>query len=252
MCFARSVRTCPPELAFDVIEQAGGASDALLLLVHGYAEPPTNLTDRLELIDPQHRCTVVVPRAPFEHRGAPIWHRALLTAPLEAAAQYDTSLHLLDALLGHLVDRFGLPMERTVVGGFSQGGGLALGLLLSADVRHRPSAGFGVCSFPPAFPGFRASREAGRDRPFLLSSARQDRFAPIEASRGGAAALAELGVALTYLETDGEHVMSDEAAAAVGDWLPGVLDGTNDPVHSPHLEGVDTRNGFYEDLWDFA
>lgn len=232
-----------------MIDHADGAADALLVLVHGYAEPPTNLTDRLELIDPHRRCTVVVPHGPFERRGQRIWHRALLTAPLEAAEQFGSSLRQLDALVGRLAAGVGLPI---VVGGFSQGGGLALALLLSADVEHRPAAGFGVCSFPPAFPGFRASRDAARDRPFLLASARCDHFAPIEASRGGAAKLAELGMALTYLETDGEHVMTDEAARAVGDWLPGALDGLDDPVPSPLLEGVDTRNGFYEDLWDLA
>ena len=239
-----------PELAVDVVGHPDGDGDALLVLLHGYAEPSSSLTDRLGLIDPHRHCTTVVPEAPFEHRGAAIWHRALVTAPLEALEQFDASLHLLDELLGRLVDQFGTPLERVVVGGFSQGGGLALGLLLSADVEHRPAGGFGVCSFPPAFPGFRASRSAARGRPFLLASARRDHFAPIEASRGGAATLVEMGVALTYLETDGEHVMSDEAAVAVGDWLPGALDGTGEPAPSPHLAGVDTREGFYADLWD--
>lgn len=244
------MRTPSPQLGFEVIDHADGNADALLVLVHGYAEPPSDLTDRLELIDPQRRCTVVVPHGPFERRGARIWHRAVLTAPLEAAAQFDESLRLLDSLLGQLVEDPGMRTERVVVGGFSQGGGLALGLLLSADVEHRPDAGFGVCSFPPAFPGFRAGRNAARDRPFLMASARRDHFAPIEASRGAAAMLVELGVTLTYIETDGEHVMSDEAAVAIGDWLPPVLDGTHLPVSSPHLEGVTSRDGFYEGLWD--
>jgi predicted esterase len=250
------VPTPPPELTYDVIDRTGAAgkdtADALLVLVHGYAEPPANLTDRLGLIDPGGRCTVVVPHAPFEHRGRPVWHRALVTAPLEAATQFGESLVLLDQLLGRLAARLAAPPDRIVVGGFSQGGGLALGLLLSADVEHRPAAGFGVCSFPPAFPGFRASRDAARGRPFLLSSARQDNFAPIEASRGGAATLAGMGVALTYLETDGEHVMSDEAAAAIGGWLPSVLDGTHVAAPSPHLDGVSTRDGFYDGLWELA
>lgn len=246
------MQTAPSELSYEVIDRSDGVPDAVLVLVHGYAEPPSNLTDRIHLIDPSRRCAVVVPTGPFERRGERIWHRALTTAPLEAAGQFDVSLRLLDALVGRLAERFVVPLDRIVVGGFSQGGGLSLGLMLSADAINRPLAGFGVCSFPPAFPGFRASRSAAHGRPFLLSSARNDHFAPIEASRGGAATLVELGMALTYMETGGEHVMSDEAAAAIGEWLGPVVDGTHSPTSSPLLDGVSTRDGFYDGLWELT
>lgn len=231
-----------------VVLDRPGPQRRLLVLLHGYGEPPEQLTDRLHLLDPDGTFRVVVPDAPFEHRGHAIWHRAM-TAREEAEAQYVASLAAIGALLGELEDELGLPVAEAVVGGFSQGGGMALGLLLGAEVRHRPAAAFGVCSFPPAVRGFRVDPAAAAGRPFFLSSARQDRFAPIEVSRAGAALLRETGLDLTYVESDGPHEMTDEAAVAVGRWLAAVDRGER-PRHVELLAGVDGRRTFYDDLWD--
>jgi len=140
-----------------------------------------------------------------------------------------------------------------VVGGFSQGGGLALGLLLGADVAHRPLAGFGVCSFPPPVRGLRVDRRAAAGRPFFLSSARHDHFAPIEASRAGAVLLRETGLDVTYVESEGVHEMTDEAARSIGAWLAGLVDGAPSPGDADGLlDGVSARSGLYDGLWELV
>ena len=184
-----------PILAHEIVERTG-PQERLLVLLHGYGEPASDLRDRLDLIDPDARYLAVVPEAPFERKGRAIWHRAL-SDPEVAGQQYVASTAALDALLGALGAETDLDPLGAVVGGFSQGGGLALGLLLGADVAHRPCAGFGICSFPPPVRGLRVDRRAAAGRPYLLSSARLDHFAPIEASRAGAVLLREAGLALT-------------------------------------------------------
>ena len=221
-----------------------------MVLNHGYGLPASDLSDRLALIDPAGECTVVVTRAPFEHKGQAIWHRAVLPAPEEATAQFHQSVVSLDALLGHLVDELGADLDRAVVGGFSQGGGIGIGLLLAAGVSNRPGAAFGVCSFPPAFGGFVVDRAAA-GRQCFLSSAHGDHFAPIEASRAGAALLVGLGLDLTYVETDTDHVMTDEAADAVGKWLAR-LDVADRREGHELFADVDGRHEHYDDLWQFA
>lgn len=235
-----------PTLRWAVLDRRG-PQHRLLVLLHGYGEPAEQLTDRLGLLDPDGTYVAVVPDAPFEHKGNAIWHRAL-TAPEEAATQYLASLAAIDALLGGLERDLGLPASEAVVGGFSQGGGMALGLLLSADVTHRPAGAFGVCSFAPVVPGLRVDRRAAAGRPFFLSSARADRFASIEASRSGAALLRDTGLALTYVESDGPHEMTDEAASAIGRWLR-ALDRGERPRDAALLAGVSGRGSFYDDLW---
>jgi len=225
-----------PVLEGEIIER-DGPQERLLVLLHGYGEPVADLTDRLDRIDPHARFLAVAPPAPFEHKGKAIWHRAL-TAPDEAGRQFLASMAAIDAYLGELAERTGRSAAEAVVGGFSQGGGLALALLLAGGIVHRPAAAFGVCSFPPHIVGFPFDPAAADGRPFLLWSARADRFAPIESSRAGAATLIDCGLAVTYRETDGGHVMSDDAADAIGAWL-GDLDAAAHPASSPLLDGVE-------------
>lgn len=234
-----------PTLSSAIVER-DGPQDRLLVLLHGYGEPVADLVDRLDRIDPSGAFLVAAPVAPFERKGRAIWHRAL-NAPGEAAEQYLTSLAAIDELLGRLEAETGLRAVDAVVGGFSQGGGQAIGLLIGADVRHRPAAGFGVCSFPPHVPGFRYDPAAAGGRPYLLTSARRDHFAPIEASRSSARAIVDVGLAVTYEELDTEHVMTDEAAELIGAWLVD-LDGARTPPAQPLLDGA-TGSDRLSDLW---
>lgn len=237
-----------PVLAHEIVDRPGAAA-RLLVLLHGYGEPASDLRDRLDLIDPDGRFLAVVPEAPFERKGRPIWHRAL-SVPDEAEAQFRASVAAVDALLGALAEETGLDPEQAVVGGFSQGGGLALGLLLGADVAHRPAAGFGVCSFPPPVRGFRVHRAEAAGRPYFLSSARQDHFAPIEASRAGAVLLRDTGLDLTYVESEGAHEMTDDAARQIGTWLADLDGARSTSSDGPDLlAGVTARSDLYDDLW---
>lgn len=226
-----------------------GAGDRLLVLLHGYGLPVEDLTDRLALLDPDGACTVAVPQAPFAHRGQRIWHRALLSAPDVAREQYVRSLELLDDLLGRLQDHTGLPAADAIVGGFSQGGGQAYGLLLGAGIEHRPAAAFGICSFPPAFADFAVDLSAAAGRACFLASARQDHFAPIESSRAGAWRLRQAGLDLTYCELPGEHEMTDEAAALAGRWIAAVAAGRAVDGFADLLTEVGDGAGFYDGLW---
>lgn len=237
-----------PVLAFSTLPRPG-RQDRLLVLLHGYGEPVADLADRVELIDPDGRFLVALPEAPFERGGRAIWHRAM-SARGEAEQQFTVSLAAIDALLGTLEAETGLPAAEAVVGGFSQGGGLGLGLLLAADVAHRPAAAFGVCSFPPNITGFRVDRAAAAGRPYFLSSAHQDHFAPIEVSRSGAALLRDTGLVLTYVEAIGGHVMTDEAATQIGTWLKSLDQGSGPPSSTDLLAGVSGRHEFYEGLWE--
>ncbi len=238
-----------PVLSVDVPRRHGSQS-RLLLLLHGYGEPVADLADRIDLIDPDGRFLAVYPEAPFERSGRQIWHRAM-TAPDEAEVQFLTSMAALDRCLADLEQRFGLPASEAILGGFSQGGGVALGMLLGADVEQRPAAAFGVCSFAPVVQGFRVDRSAIAGRPYFLSSARRDRFAAIEQSRAGAALIQDAGIDLTYVESDGEHEMTDAAARQINRWLVDVEAGVP-AAPSPLLEGAGADASAWSRTWTFV
>jgi predicted esterase len=248
LCWDPGVVVVPP-LSHTVVRRDGDGS-RLMVLLHGYGEPASDLTDRLDLIDPSGRFVVAVPQAPFARRGRRNWHGPM-SGGLPAQEQFLASQVALDDLLGALESDLGLAASDAVVGGFSQGGGLALGLLLGADVRHRPAAGFGVCSFPPFVQGYRVDRSAVAGRPYFLSSARQDHFASIDMSRSCAALLCETGMDLTYVESDGAHEMTDTAAAQIGAWLAAV--GRGEPGRTDDLPaGAVGSPGIFDELWELA
>jgi predicted esterase len=205
-------------LEYDIVER-DGAQDRLLLLIHGYGESPAPLVDRLSMIDPDADHLVIVPHGPFDKEGHPVWHRGLFKGTPEPREQFATSVRSLDALLDTVQDRTGLPRSEAVIGGFSQGGGISLGLLQSPGVVP-PAAVYGICTFVP-YAGAQFPRDpvpvAGR--PILLTGASEDRFAPVEVAADGARSLAEEGFAVTYFEVPGEHVVTDAAARHVGEWL---------------------------------
>ncbi len=205
-------------LEYDVIERTG-PQDRLLLLTHGYGESPRPLVERLHLIDPDAAFLAVAPHAPFDKDGHPLWHRALSKDTQEARDQFAVSVRSLDALLDVLEARTELARTDAVIGGFSQGGGISLGLL-QAPGAVPPAAVYGISTFVP-WAGARFPREPGpvTGRPILLTGASEDRFAPVEVAEQGARSLADEGFAVTYVEVPGEHEITDEAARHVGEWL---------------------------------
>lgn len=231
------------------IVEGHDSGDRLLVLLHGYALAATDLTDRLALLDPDGACTVVVPEAPFEHKGAAIWHRGIATSPELASVQYRESIGLLDDLLGRLEHDTGLAAAEAIVGGFSQGGGLAFGLLLAAGLQHRPAAVFGICSFPPVFDGFVMDPAAPVGRHCFLASAHRDHFAGIESSRAGACALRDTGMDLTYVEVDSGHEMTDEAATLAGRWISRVAAGEAPDGFDDLLSRVGEGPGSFAGRW---
>jgi predicted esterase len=226
----------PADLDHEVVERRG-PQDRLLLLLHGYGQSPHELTSRLDLLDPDGRYRAVVPTGPLRKKGRPIWFRALSGDSEEANQQFLASFAQLDDFLDARCAELGLDRSQAVVGGFSQGAGLAMGLLLAASGRARPAACLSFCGFAPFVPGFRADPDAAAGRPVLFVGAERDRYVTAQDNRETADALAHLGLHVTYAPLDIEHVLTDEAARAAAPWLAEVADGASPATIEPGLAG---------------
>lgn len=216
--------TVPIELDYDIIER-DGPQDHLLLLIHGYGETPAPLVERLPLIDPTGRYLAVTPHAPFDKDGHPLWHRSLAKGTPAAQEQFAVSVVAIDHLLDVLEARTGLARAEAIVGGFSQGGGISVGLLRSPATVTPPAAVYGICTFVSAVPEHAQGRAPVTARPVLITGAAEDRFAPVEFARQSAQSLADDGYAVTFVEVPGEHTVTDASAAHVGTWLAQISTG---------------------------
>src|SRR2546421_5579543 len=120
----------------------GSESDRLLLLLHGYGADERDLGGLLSYLDPEGHFAAVLPRGPLAAPPGFSWYD-MATEPGEGFAE---ALAAVDDLLDAASAEQGLAREEAVVGGFSQGGGLALALALGPSERPRPA---GVLAMSP-------------------------------------------------------------------------------------------------------
>jgi phospholipase/carboxylesterase len=180
------------------IEQpANGA----LVVLHGWganAEDAAYFTGMLPLAHIDR----FLPEGPFNHPYSDVgrmWYSldnvADFGTDLSLQSDLQTSRKLLTDWLLALPKQTGVPLERTILGGFSQGGAMTIevgltlplaGLMILSGYLHKPLAGLPKPSMP-----------------ILQIHGQDDRVVPIAAARKTRDALLALGANLTYQEFPG-------------------------------------------------
>lgn len=139
-------------LAFRVREPADDPH-GLLVLHHGRATDENDLFPLLDALDPERRLLGITPRGPLHlPPGGAHWYvvpRVGYPDPDTFQSTYATLTAWHDAL----ATQTGIPPERTVVGGFSQGTVMSYALGLGPD-RPRPAGILALSGFIPTVPGW--------------------------------------------------------------------------------------------------
>ena len=151
------------------VRPAAGEPRGALVLLHGRGADENDLYGLLDLVDPRRRLVGVTPGGPLHlPPGGRHWYvvpRVGYPEPESFAASY--------ALLQRdLPEVIGVPWERTVVGGFSQGSVMAYALGLGTG-RPTPAGIVAMSGFIPIVDGW----SADLDRPGLpiwISHGRRD------------------------------------------------------------------------------
>jgi phospholipase/carboxylesterase len=189
---------------------------SLLVLLHGFEDDPGQLSSVAPRfgIDPA-RTTVIAPRGPLEAAAGPSWFP---DAPDDPAALAETLDELDD-----LVDATTPDRREVIVGGFSQGGAMALALGLRSTSRPPLGATFAVSGYLLA-PDLVSYDFAGAaHRPVLISHGAADAVVPVEQGRSAARLLERRGVPVRYCEHPGlGHRQEPAYLDDVRDWLGGL------------------------------
>ena len=128
---------------------AAGEPTGALVLLHGRGADEHDLLPVLDILDPERRLLGVTPRGPLSlPPGGAHWYR-LGGIPTPDPETFRTSLEL----LGELLDGLPFPLDRVVLGGFSQGSVMSYALALGQG-RGRPAALVALSGFVPRVPGF--------------------------------------------------------------------------------------------------
>jgi phospholipase/carboxylesterase len=198
------------------VRPARGSPEGALVLLHGRATSERDLLPLLDELDPERRLVGVTPRGPLSlPPGGAHWYKVRsvgFPGPETFLPTYERLSNWFDALPGAL----DVPLERTVLGGFSQGAVMAYAVGLGAE-RPRPAALIALSGFMPTVEGFSLDLEGLDGYPVAIG---HGRFDPVIESRFGREArerLEEAGADVLFREAPVAHTLDE-------DFLPDLRD----------------------------
>ena len=199
-------------------------ADRLLFLMHGYTAEQHHLASYVPLVDPDERFSAIAPRGPIDMPdgdGAGWWSIDLDTFESDLS-QFVPSLEMLESFIADEAAKAGVPLERCIVGGFSQGGYLALALAGKAGA-PRYAGVWAICCGLPSAPGLDIDLSDGGGRPALFQWGTRDAFIGQEQPKEVIAALGDGGWDLRHHAYDMAHSQTIEMMVDARDWLAGLL-----------------------------
>jgi thioredoxin 1 len=232
---------------------SGSEARRVLLLAHGYGADERDLGGLLGYLDPDGQFVTVMPRGPHAAPGAPGFSWYDMTAPPTA----DTFTEVLDALdetLDAACAEYGFPRSEAIVGGFSQGAGLALALALRSDSSSHPAGALAMSPFLPGLEGLEIDDDAVASIPVLIEHGTLDQMIPVKQSRTLARALRSVHVPTVFREYPMEHQVALESLQDARAWMTSVIAGElpDEPIPDDPIELVPsvTTASFKQEVLD--
>jgi phospholipase/carboxylesterase len=198
---------------------AAGSAQGLLVLHHGRGTSEQDLLPLADALDPERRLHVVAPRGPLQLPGSPGYHwyrvpRVGYPDPetFQAAHRALASLH------DELSAQTGIPLERTVLGGFSMGTVMSYALGLDAD-RPAPAGILAFSGFIPTVDGWGPALEDRSGTGVLIAHGRRDPVIDVSFARAARQLLEDGGLKVDYRESEAAHNIDPADVVRAGDWL---------------------------------
>jgi phospholipase/carboxylesterase len=193
-------------------------ADRLLFLLHGWSAEQHHLAAYVPLVDPDERFTAICPRAFHdlpEGDGASWYDR---TADGPVPTSFHAAVESLAAFTATEMEAAGVAPERCVVGGFSQGGFLALALALRPGA-PRWGGVWAMCCALPEVDGLELDLRAGAGTAALVQVGDHDTIIAPERGHAAAEALRSAGWDVTVAGYDMGHSQRIEMMIDARRWL---------------------------------
>jgi len=200
---------------------AAGEPEGLLVLFHGRGADEHDLFPVLDLLDPEQRLLGVTPRGPLSlPPGGAHWY-ALGGLGTPDPATFVPTYELASRWLDELAAQTGIPPEKTVFGGFSQGAVMTYSLGLGTG-RPQPAALLALSGFIPTVPGFDLDLEPPLP-PIAIGHGTYDPVIGVEWGRRAKALLEDADADLIYREYPLPHTIEPGFLAELRPWLADAL-----------------------------
>jgi phospholipase/carboxylesterase len=194
--------------------------EGALVLFHGRGADERDLFPLLDMLDPDRRLLGATARGPLSlPPGGAHWYvvrRVGYPDPETFHATYSELTAWLDGMLAE----HGIPPERTVLGGFSQGSVMSYALGLGPD-RPRPAGIMALSGFLPSVDGFDLDLAKARDLPVAIGHGTHDPVISVEFGRDARERLTAAGAGVTYRESPMSHTIDPHFLRELQEaWLP--------------------------------
>ena len=194
------------------VRPAAGEPEGALILLHGRGADEHDLHPLLDLLDPKRRLVGYTPGGPL---SLPPGGRHWYAVPRVGFPDPDTFFASLERLEA-FVEATGVPPEKIVLGGFSQGTAMSYALSLRAG-RPSPAALVALSGFIPTVPGFEVDLESRAGLPVSIGHGTQDPVIPVEFARDARERLEAAGADVTYHESPIGHTIDPRFLATIPD-----------------------------------
>jgi phospholipase/carboxylesterase len=181
---------------------SAGTPEGALVLLHGRGADEHDLYPLLDALDPEQRLLGITPRAPLAlPPGGAHWYQ-LAGIPTPDPGTFFPTFEAAAAFL----DGLPVPIDRVVLGGFSQGAVMSWALGLGAG-RPRPAAIVALSGFMPEVDGFELDLTSLEDYPIAVAHGSLDPIIPVEFGRAAAERVRAAGADVLWRETAVPHTI---------------------------------------------
>jgi phospholipase/carboxylesterase len=199
---------------------AGDPAGALLLF-HGRGASEEDLFPLFDLFDPDRRLLGIAPRGLLNlPPGGWHWYQ-LYRVGFPHKETFDATFSVLTEWLDGLLAEREIPIERTVIGGFSQGGVMSYALSLGAG-RPLPAGILAMSSFIPTVDGFAIDLASVSGLPVAVTHGTYDPIIEVGFGRDAKQRLESAGAQVLYRESPVDHTIDPRAIPEIAAWLASV------------------------------
>lgn len=201
---------------------AAGEPEGALFLLHGRGADENDLYPLFDLLDPQRRLVGISPRGPLSlPPGGAHWYRVLQVGYPDPSTFHPT-YGLLQRWFDELLVELGVSIDRTVIGGFSQGCVMSYALALGQE-RPRPAGLIGMSGFIPTVDDFSLDLSGLEGWPVMIGHGLFDPVIGVEWGKKAHEQLRSRGADVVYRESPMEHTIDPAFLNEGRAWLQKVL-----------------------------
>ena len=200
------------------VRPAAGEPEGALVLMHGRGTSERDLFPLLDVFDPQRRLVGLAPGGPLMlPPGGRHWYAlgALGHPPRDS---FMPTFERLAKWIDAVADAFGVPIERTILGGFSQGAVMAYALSF-APGRPAPAGTLALSGFVPDVDGFELDLDGREGFPVAIAHGELDQIIPVQFGRAARDRLTEAGADVTYRESPVPHTLDPRELPTFTEWV---------------------------------